>query len=144
MNIFFSNIFNKLNFRSPVNLLVLVSFALHLVVFHPTDINLVICKSDGTVNVEKVYQNGKCEHERTAVRQATLNIENNCEDTPLFAHQHDYESAKVRSNSVVLPEMAILNCTAIAIQNNVIVKTVFSSIVPDMTVKIVATQSMLI
>lgn len=102
MNLHSNKIFNSTILSRIISTAVLISFTLHLTAIHPTSISLVICKDGNETSIEKVNSEGNCEHERPEkLEQNVISSQGDCEDTPLFVHQHDYEVGKISTGNTL-------------------------------------------
>lgn len=56
--------------------------------------NSVLCKINGEVNLEKLDLNSMCgEHNSDEFSELSIFPNNDCEDTPLYEHNDDYQQA---------------------------------------------------
>ena len=84
----------KKSFNNIISLLVILSLTGHLFILHPMADNSVLCKFNGEVNLEKSDLNNMCgEHNSDEFSELSIFPNKNCEDTPLFEHNDDYQPA---------------------------------------------------
>lgn len=77
-----------------ISLLIVFSLTGHLFVLHPLTENSVLCKINGEVNLEKSDFNKMCgEHNSDEFSELSIFPNKDCEDTPLFEHNDDYQHA---------------------------------------------------
>lgn len=77
-----------------ISLLIVFSLTGHLFVLHTLTENLVLCKINGEVNLEKSDFNKMCgEHNSEKFSELSIFTQKDCEDTPLFEHNDDYQPA---------------------------------------------------
>lgn len=90
----------QLNYKyQTISLLILFSFALHILLSCNYLSDKVICKADGTISIEKIDKYGNCEHAASGdFASEELFIYSHCEDIQLTNHLADDYILLVQNN----------------------------------------------